>query len=37
MNIFTSKNQKKIKWIWGVLSVLVIVAMIILYAGITRF
>lgn len=37
MNIFTSKHQKKIRWIWGVLSVIVILSMIILYSGITRF
>lgn len=37
MNIFTSRHQKKIKWAWGIISVLVIVSMIILYAGVTRF
>lgn len=37
MNIFTSKHQKRIKWIWGVISILVIVSMVILYAGITKF
>ena len=37
MNIFTSKHQKKIKWIWGGLSILVIISMIILYAGVTKF
>ena len=37
MNIFTSKHQKKIKWIWGVISVLVILSMVILYSGITKF
>lgn len=35
MNIFTSKYKKGIKWIWGVLSILVIVSMVILYAGVT--
>ena len=37
MNIFTSKHQKRIKWIWGALSVVVILSMIILYSGITKF
>ena len=37
MNIFTSKNRKKIKWVWGVIGVLVILSMIVLYSGIPTF
>ena len=37
MNIFTSKRQKQIKWVWGILSVIVILSMIVLYSGITKF
>lgn len=33
MNIFTSKNRKKIKWVWGLIGILVIISMIVLYSG----
>ena len=33
MNIFRSKNRKKVQKIWGVISALVIVSMLILYSG----
>lgn len=34
MNIFTSKNRKKVKWIWGTIGMVVVISMIILYSGV---
>ncbi len=36
MNIFTSKNRARIKWVWAVIGILVIFSMIVVYSGALR-
>ncbi|MFT7557744.1 MAG: hypothetical protein ACI83D_000413 [Planctomycetota bacterium] len=33
MNFFRKKYQKKLRFVWGIISVLVIISMVALYAG----
>jgi len=34
MNIFRSKNRKKVRVVWTVISALVIISMMVLYSGV---
>lgn len=36
MNLFRTKYRKGIRWVWQILSVLVIISMIALYTGLAR-